>query len=89
MKRDNFIAICVTAAGALSMWATPAFAYLGPGAGLAAIGTFLALIIGVIAAFFGFLWYPLKRLLRKGKAVGASPSEAQEKPQAAPVDEGA
>ncbi len=50
------------------MWATPAFAYLGPGVGLTAIGAFLALIVGVIVAFFGFIWYPVKRLLRKGKA---------------------
>jgi hypothetical protein len=89
MKRGNFTAICAAAAGALAMWAAPAFAYLGPGAGLAAIGTFLALIIGVIAAFFGFVWYPVKRLLRKGKAAGASPSEPRQKPHAASVDEGA
>jgi hypothetical protein len=87
VKRDNLTAICVTAAGALSMWATPAFAYLGPGTGLAAIGTFLALIVGVIAAFFGFVWYPVKRLLRKGKAAGAYPSEPHQKPHAASVDE--
>lgn len=43
----------------------PVLAYVGPGAGLAAIGAFLALVAGVIAAIFGFLWYPIKRLLRK------------------------
>ena len=87
MKRSHFTAIC--AAGALSMWASPAFAYLGPGAGLAAIGTFLALVIGVIAAFFGFVWYPVKRFLRKGKAPSSSSSEAQRKPPAASLDRGA
>jgi hypothetical protein len=89
VKQGNLTAVCVTATGVFSMWATPAFAYLGPGAGLSAIGAFLALIVGVIVAFFGFIWYPVKRFLRKGKAAGASPSEPQQKPQAVSVDEGA
>jgi hypothetical protein len=89
VKQGNLTAVCVTVAGAFSMWATPAFAYVGPGAGLSAIGAFLALIIGVVLAFFGFIWYPVKRLLRKGKAAGASPSEPLQKPQAESVEEGA
>lgn len=44
-----------------------AFAYIGPGAGVSAIGAFLAVIVGIIVAIFGFLWYPLKRLLKKKK----------------------
>jgi len=40
-----------------------AHAYVGPGTGLSAIGAFLALLVGVVVAIFGFLWYPLKRLL--------------------------
>ncbi len=44
-----------------------AFAYIGPGAGLSAIGAFLAVVAGIIVAIFGFLWYPIKRLLRKKK----------------------
>lgn len=45
----------------------PVMAYVGPGAGLAAIGAFFALIAGVLAALFGFLWYPIKRMMRKRK----------------------
>lgn len=45
----------------------PAMAYVGPGAGLAAIGAFFALVAGILAAIFGFLWYPVKRLIRKRK----------------------
>ena len=88
MKRGNFTAVWVTA-GALSLWATPAFAYFGPGVGLSAIGVFLALVIGVVVAFFGFIWYPVKRLLRQRKAVGVSSSEPQHKPQAEAVNEDA
>lgn len=40
------------------------FAYVGPGAGLSAIGAFLALVGGIFIAIFGFVWYPMKRLVR-------------------------
>jgi hypothetical protein len=39
-------------------------AYIGPGAGLSAIGTLLALIAAVVVAIFGFVWFPIKRMLR-------------------------
>jgi hypothetical protein len=86
VKQGKFTAICVMAAGAFLLWATPAFAYLGPGAGLAAIGAFLALILGVIVAFFGFLWYPVKRVLRRRKATGTALSDPQPTPSAEAVD---
>lgn len=44
-----------------------AVAYIGPGAGMSAIGVFLAVVAGVIVAAFGFVWYPVKRLMRKIK----------------------
>lgn len=47
------------------MNAAPALAYVGPGAGLTAIGTMIAVIAVIILALVGFVWYPLKRLLRK------------------------
>ena len=43
-------------------------AYIGPGAGLSAIGSLLALIGAVLLAIVGFVWYPVRRLLRRGKA---------------------
>jgi len=39
---------------------------VGPGAGLSAIGSLVALVLAVLVAIIGFLWYPLKRLM-KGK----------------------
>jgi hypothetical protein len=44
-----------------------AVAYIGPGSGLSAIGAFFALLAATTAALFGFLWYPIKRLLRRKK----------------------
>lgn len=48
--------------------ANPAYAYVGPGAGLTAIGTMVAVIAALILAVVGFVWYPLKRILRKKDA---------------------
>ena len=55
-----------------------ALAYVGPGAGLTAIGTVLALLAAVGLALVGFVWYPVKRLLRRPAGPG-SESEAPRK----------
>jgi hypothetical protein len=46
---------------------TESHAYIGPGAGLSAFGALLALVVSVIVAIFGFIWYPIKRLTRSLK----------------------
>jgi hypothetical protein len=43
------------------------FAYIGPGAGISAIGTVVAFIGAILLAIVGFVWYPMKRLLIKMK----------------------
>jgi hypothetical protein len=43
--------------------ASPAFAYVGPGAGLSVIGAALAFVGAIFLAIVGFIWYPIKRLL--------------------------
>lgn len=49
--------------------ATPqiAAAYIGPGAGLTAIGTVIAFIGAILLALVGFVWYPIKRLRSRNK----------------------
>lgn len=39
-------------------------AYIGPGAGVSAIGAALALLAAVFFAIVGIIWYPAKRLIR-------------------------
>jgi len=69
-------------AGAL-LAASPAFAYVGPGAGLTAIGSVIALFGAIGLAIVGFLWYPIKRLRRRRQGVEAKPGEKPvEKPAA-------
>ncbi len=42
-------------------------AYLGPGTGAGLIVATVGVVIGIIAAIFGVLWFPLKRLLKNKK----------------------
>lgn len=53
-------------------------AYVGPGAGIAALGTLIAVVVAIIAAIFGFAWYPLKRLLRKRKRIESNTNQIEE-----------
>ncbi|WP_118828406.1 hypothetical protein [Salinibacter ruber] len=42
-----------------------AHAYGGPGSIISGIGAFLAAVAALLAALFGFIWFPLKRLYQK------------------------
>ena len=46
-----------------------ALAYIGPGAGLSAIGIVIAITAAILLAIIGFFWYPIKRLLAKIKKI--------------------
>jgi hypothetical protein len=54
-----------------------AHAYVGPGAGLSAIGSVLALIGGALMLILGFAWYPIKRLYRRWKSRSAPGPERE------------
>ena len=45
-----------------------AYAYIGPGLGLGAIGAFLGVVFAVFLAIVGVVWYPIKRMIKKSKA---------------------
>ena len=55
-----------------------AFAYIGPGGGLSAFGAVIALIGGILLAIVGFVWYPIKRMLRKKKPAPETKSDTGE-----------
>jgi len=48
--------------------ASPAFAYMGAGAGLSAIGSALSFVGVLLLMIVGFVWYPVKRMLRRRRA---------------------
>ena len=50
-----------------------AHAYVGPGAGLSAIGAVLAFIGATLLLIVGFVWYPIKRLLKRLKGNRSQP----------------
>jgi hypothetical protein len=47
--------------------ANVAEAYVGPGAGLTVIGGAIAFLVAIVLAVLGFVWYPIKRLLKRNK----------------------
>ena len=61
--------VCVAPATAL--------AYIGPGAGLSALGSLIALIGAVLFILVGFVWYPIKRAMRTRKAARAAQEHAK------------
>lgn len=65
MKNLSIFAISLAMTGLL---AVDALAYVGPGAGISAIGSVLALIGAVLLAIVGFVWYPIKRKIKRRKA---------------------
>ena len=46
---------------------TSSYAYLGPGIGGGVIAATLGIILAILAALIGLIWFPIKRLLRKRK----------------------
>jgi hypothetical protein len=52
----------------LSFTVTPAHAYLGPGMGVGALAVMFSIVGAIFLALFAVIWYPIKRLLRRGKS---------------------
>lgn len=55
----------------LALIATPAFAYMGPGAGLGMLGSLVAVIGAVLIAVLGILVLPIRMIMKKRKQQGA------------------
>ena len=64
------------AAAALVLLPATAFAYVGPGAGFALIGSFFGLLLALVAGAVSLLLWPARYLVRSArrrKALGARP----------------
>ena len=53
--------------GFLSMFSSPAVAYIGPGAGLGVVAGILAFVFGFIFLTIAVIWFPLKRWFNRVK----------------------
>ena len=51
----------------LLLLALPAFAYIGPGAGIPFIGSFIGFIVTIILVISAILFWPIRKLLKKKK----------------------
>ena len=51
----------------LIIHSSPSFAYLGTGIGCVIIYATLGIIIAILAALFGLIWFPIKKLIKKNK----------------------
>lgn len=63
----GFTPVCCVVA-VLLIYPFDAHAYIGPGAGLSAIGSLVALVAAVFIGILGFVWFPIKRLMRRMKS---------------------
>lgn len=54
------------------------WAYVGPGLGLGALGAMVGMVLAVLLAILGVIWYPLKRALRKPSAAQADTDNTRE-----------
>lgn len=68
-RRAALLAISTSAA---VLAAAPAFAYVGPGAGLTLLGALWGLIVAVVLSVGFILLWPVRRLMRRTKQVSAT-----------------
>jgi hypothetical protein len=74
------LAVVIAALGA----ATPAAAYVGPGAGLSLVGAFWGLVVAIFAALAFIVIWPVRRLLKRGSGTPADASTIATEPARAP-----
>lgn len=82
MSARTVITLLAAVVLALTLTPDPLLAYGGPGSVISGIGALLAAVAAIGAAVFGFVWFPLKRLLRRirggDEGAGAPDDEAGE-----------
>lgn len=69
-KLKTFFAVLI-GFGLLPALSQSAAAYTGPGAGLTAIGSLLAVVATILFGLIGFVWYPIKRFMKSRRKVEA------------------
>src|SRR3546814_4739162 len=74
--RKSFIA--ALAAAGLAFGATPALAYIGPGAGLSLLGALWGVVAAVAAALLFLLLWPLRRLMRRPRPAARTEEHTSE-----------
>jgi hypothetical protein len=60
----------------LTLLATPAYAYIGPGAGITVLGALWAVVVALVLAVAAVFLWPLRALLRRRRAPHPADSAA-------------
>jgi membrane protein implicated in regulation of membrane protease activity len=85
MEEDVKVLIaCLAVAIAALSAATPAAAYVGPGAGLSLVGAFWGLLVAIFAALAFIVIWPVRRLLKRSSSTPADASTMAAEPARAP-----
>lgn len=59
--------LLVAGAGTALLAASPAFAYVGPGAGLTLLGALWGLVVAVVLSVGFILLWPIRRMMRRNR----------------------
>jgi hypothetical protein len=78
----NLARVGLLALLALPLAPEPLLGYIGPGSGLSAVGALIAVVAGLFFAVFGFIWYPVKRLMRSNRKTEGPVAVAEERARA-------
>ncbi len=63
----------------VALWAEPAAAYIGPGAGITMLGALWGVIVAVFLAIGAVLFWPIRVLLRKRRKAAPAGTVARDK----------
>lgn len=77
-KKLNGVRLAGLIVAALYLGAGPAAAYVGPGAGLSAIGSILAFLGVIVLIIVGFFWYPIKRMIARFRTEKSPEADEQD-----------
>lgn len=64
-KRTSWVFVLLLIGMAVLLSPDAAQAYGGPGSIVSGIGALFAVVAAIFASIFGFIWFPIKRLIRK------------------------
>lgn len=73
MKKTSFEKIVLTLI--LVLLGGSAFAYIGPGMTGGVFAATIGIIVALVAALFGLVWFPVKKLLKKRREKTALESD--------------
>lgn len=79
-SKKSRAALLALAASVAVLIAAPAFAYVGPGAGLTLLGALWGLILAVVVSVGFILLWPIRRMMRRNKRAAGDQQAVDDDP---------